>query len=284
MILSTSCTDRAADSYAEAPQVESDNLYLEESAYEDSQVMKAQASSGQPMPQKKSDRKIINRAELRYQVDNLEKGHQSVTDLIKKHEGYVSSMYEANHSYEHSTHWALRVPQERFESLLKELKSISIHLDYQRISTDDVTAEFIDIEKRLASKRMLRDRYEEILRTQAKDLAELIEAERAILAVQEEIEAKEGRLKYLKDQVAMSSITLEMYEKVEYVETPASYHTPFFTKVKDHFAKGWEVVQGLALIIIALWPFLLLFLIVYLMRGKIVSYLPWTKKTAGGLS
>ena len=214
-------------------------------------------------------RRVMYTTSTRFQVENLKEAHNQLSQTVEKFSGYISRMDESNYSYEYLKRYTIRIPQEKYQSFLSQAESMSMFTDYQRMHAQDVTEEFIDIEKRLASKRLLRDRYEEILRTQAKSLKELLEAERAILQVQEEIEAKEGRLNYLKNQVSMATIEVEMYEKVEYVETPASFETPFLSKVKSSLLKGWEVVQGICLIILSLWPFVLVVLGIYLMRKRL---------------
>ncbi len=216
-----------------------------------------------------SERKIVYTTSTRFQVENLKNAHSLLNQSVEAQSGYISRMDESNHNYEYVKRYTIRIPQKNYQSFLTQTESLSLFTDFQRMQAQDVTEEFIDIEKRLASKRLLRDRYEEILRTKAESLKELLEAERAILQIQEEIEAKEGRLHYLKNQVSMATIEVEMYEKIDYVETPASYETPFLTKVKTSLSKGWEVVQGVCLIVLSLWPFIIIALGIYLLRKRL---------------
>ena len=51
--------------------------------------------------------------------------------------------------------------------------------------------------------------------------------------------------------------TIELYEKVEYKETPTSYEKSFLSKSKEAFVSGWDFISNLTLGIIYIWPLLI---------------------------
>ena len=67
-----------------------------------------------------------------------------------------------------------------------------IFLDKEDITSNDVTAEFVDIESRLKTKKEVRNRYITILKTKTGKVKDIIQAEEAIRKITEEIEVKEG--------------------------------------------------------------------------------------------
>ena len=75
----------------------------------------------------------------------------------------------------------------------------------------------------------------------------------------EEIEAAQGRLKYLQNRVSYSMIVIELYEKVDYKEEPVSYEKSFWIQSKEGFVQGWELISLIVVGIINIWPVVLIF-------------------------
>ena len=76
------------------------------------------------------------------------------------------------------------------------------------IEAEDVSKEIVDTEARLRQRSLLAERLTEILRTRKGSVAELVEAERAVAAAQEEIDQARGWLAALRARVAMSTIEI----------------------------------------------------------------------------
>jgi hypothetical protein len=204
-------------------------------------------------------RQIIKTANYRIQVKDVNASSRNATALATKHGGYVSDSELTNSSYETTNIIWVRVPASRFDSLLDDLGSEAIFTQYKRISSQDVTEEYVDITTRLKTKMEVRDRYVDILRTKAKTVKDVLDAEEQIRIIQEEIEAKEGRLRYLKDQVGMSTIRLELYQSIEYRQEPNVFHESFWSKLVSGLKNGWELMQGLVIGLVSIWPLVLLF-------------------------
>ncbi|MCC6725158.1 MAG: DUF4349 domain-containing protein, partial [Saprospiraceae bacterium] len=203
-------------------------------------------------------RQIIKTADYRIQVENVDKSSRRANDLATKHGGYVSDSELTNSSYETTNRITIRVPANRFDSLLNDLGTDAIYTAHKRIGSQDVTEEYVDITTRLKTKIEVRDRYVDILRTKAKTVKDVLAAEEQIRIIQEEIEAKEGRLRYLKDQVGMSTIQLELYQSIEYRPEPNAFHESFWTKLVGGLKNGWELLQGIVIFFINIWPLLIL--------------------------
>lgn len=203
-------------------------------------------------------RQIIKTANYRIQVKDVNESSRKANQLATKHGGYVSDSELNNSSYEITNVLTIRVPAARFDSLLDDLGSDAIHTAYKRISSQDVTEEYVDITTRLKTKKEVRDRYVDILRTKARTVKDVLDAEEQIRIIQEEIEAKEGRLRFLKDQVGMSTIRLELYQAIEYRPEPNAFHESFWTKLTIGLKNGWELLQGIVLFFINIWPLLLI--------------------------
>ncbi len=88
--------------------------------------------------------------------------------------------------------------------------------------------------------------------------------EEQIRVIREEIESKEGRQKYLNDQVSFSTITVSFYQETETSSAPAH---PFYVKIWESFIEGWHSFFNMIIGLFYLTPYiLLLFGVCYLLR------------------
>ncbi|MBI5917256.1 MAG: DUF4349 domain-containing protein [Bacteroidetes bacterium] len=223
-----------------------------------------QPQPNQPIPDKqpaveKIARQIIKTANYRIQVKDVNASSRQANLLATQHGGYVSDSELTNSSYETTNAITIRVPAARFDSLLDDLGHEAIFTQYKRITSQDVTEEYVDITIRLKTKIAVRDRYVDILRTKAKTVKDVLAAEEQIRIIQEEIEAKEGRLRYLKDQVGMSTIRLELYQEIEFRPEPNAFRESFWVKLWTGLQNGWSLLQGIVIFFINIWPLVILF-------------------------
>lgn len=226
---------------------------------------------------KLENRKLIWTADLEFQVKNVDKSTEEINKLSEKYDGFVSDMNLSNNSDRITNSITVRVPNSKFQKFVSAIKGQSVFMDRSDISSQDVTEEFVDINARLKAKREVRDRYIEVLKTKTGTVKDIIEAEEAIRVITEEIEAKEGRLRYLNDRIDLSTVTITMYEKVKFVDAPERFEKDYSDDVSESFGTGWEAVKVILLGFISIWPLLLVGLITLSVwkRKKIVG---WFKK------
>ena len=203
--------------------------------------------------QKHPVQKIIYSADMSFQVANVNQSTENIKSTCNKYGAHISKMNMNSETYRVSNTIQIRVSEDSFDKMIEDFKKSSVHMDELNIKSNDVTAEFIDVQSRLKTKKASRNRYITVLQTKAGTVEEIISAEEAIRRITEEIEAKEGRLRYLRDKVKFSTITLNIYETIDRPETTA-YVTPYLDKAKDGFGNGWSFIVKLTLVLINLWP------------------------------
>lgn len=251
-----------------APAESSKQMESQDESYQFNKIQSIGTSSSQETLKTLEVRKLIWRANLNFQVKNVDEATSSILAMSDKHGGTISDMQMTSNAYQTVNKITLRVPNSEFQTLIQSIKGEAIYLDEASISSEDVTEEYVDIESRLAAKRDVRDRYIEILRTRTGTIEEVIAAEEAIRKITEEIEAKEGRLRFLKDRVSFSTITLSIYQKVDFKTAPTVYEKPYSEEVGESFGSGWGAIKTLFLGIILLWPLLLPVLILAIWKRK----------------
>lgn len=199
----------------------------------------------------KIEKKIIKTANISFGVSEYKKSKPNINKIIAKHKGYVASESENNSSYSISNTIIIRVPAENFEKLLSDLEGEAEDFESKSINTSDVTEEFVDIMTRLENKKKVEAQYIELLK-KARTIAEILEVNEHIRRLREEIEAKEGRLKYLKNQVGLSTITVYVHQDYSTV----SYG--FIHKVGGALGGGWEGFLGFVIGLLYIWPLLII--------------------------
>ena len=267
LFIISSCNQNAkSESYAlESVAVTEDykSLEVEESATRVNDLEK---------PEFSNDLKIIKSAIARYKVKNVKRSTQQIKAIAGKMDAYISDLRFQNNLYSKENRFTIKVPAQHFDVLMDSINTVVEFVEYENITTKDVTEEYIDIETRLKTKLEVKQRYEEILRKNAKTVKDILATEEKLRVIQEEIESAQGRLKYLSNKVAYSTIQVDLYETVEYKEEPASYTKTFWDKTKDGFIFGWHIIENIVLGIIHIWPIVFgIGLLVWFIRKKLIK-------------
>ena len=209
--------------------------------------------------------KIIKNADLRFESTDLEKTYTNLVINIKKTNAIIQSDAEIKTDYNMTRNLTIRIPSKNFDAFISELSKGVAYFDRKEISSRDVTAEYIDTDSRIASKKKLEIRYLELLK-KANKVQEMLEIEKQLSEIREEIEAKEGQLNYLQNQVSMSTINVEFYKNMA---TESGVRVSFLGKIWTAIVSGFNGVGVFLLYILEMWPFVLgISAIIYLIRKR----------------
>ena len=149
-------------------------------------------------------RKIIYTADLNLESTEFDSASASLLDALAQAGGYVQSS-ESGGSTEYGrwVRWSLRVPADQYRSFLTAAENSASRTSLSE-STEDVTADYVDVEARLNSLEAQRQRLEE-LRAQAGNLEDLLAIENQLTQVQYQIESYTGQKRVLDDQITYST-------------------------------------------------------------------------------
>jgi hypothetical protein len=202
---------------------------------------------------------IIKNASVRFQVENFKDATQKIKDLVKESGGYIASSNENNSGYSMEGNTIIRVEAKNFEVLIEKLITLSIYLNYNNTRAEDVTEEYVDLQARLKNKRELEKRYIEFLK-EAKKVEDMLSIEREINNIRSEIEAKEGRLKYLMNRAQYSTIELSYYQTFEVIKNQPD--RSFFTRIAEGVVNGWDGFLDFLVALSNAWVFIFLMILV----------------------
>jgi len=230
------------------------------------EVISSYDSGGMNQISEIQEQKIIKNANLEFETQELDKTHQTILGLASQYKGLVQSDNSGKAYDKIYRHITLRVPSENFQIVVDGISDGVAYFDRRVITRQDVTEEFVDIQARLKAKKELESRYLELLK-QAKNVKEMLEIERELSQIREEIEVKEGRLKFLESRVSMSTINVSFYKTTVETGVRVSYGAKMLNSLKG----GWEGVSVFFLGILYLWPLFLLAIIIILVVRRLIK-------------
>lgn len=252
----SACEPNNGSSYAEDIALEAP---MEEFAPRN-ESMKVSADAGRSMvasfaDDSQIDTKIITSASLNLEVQNLETFEAELKTLLSQFKASINNQSRNDYDRRMESNFTIRVPSSNFDQLFEALKPLAKKVENQSINLQDVTEQFIDVESRIKNRKALEERYRELLK-QAKNVNDILTIERQLNQIRSEIESQEGRLKYLNDQVDMSTIQLNAFEIKPFVYEPEPTDG-FGQQILKSLSDGWNRLIHLVIWVISLWPFAL---------------------------
>jgi hypothetical protein len=180
---------------------------------------------------------IIRTGTATVRVDSLEAAMARVEQLARSLGGYIanSSVQTGSENVRQAT-LEMKLPAERWNQALGGLKPIG-KLESQQTATEDVGEEFVDVSARMANARRLEARLLDLLATRTGKLDDVLAVERELSRVREEIERSEGRLRFLRSRVAVSTLTVQLHE-------PSPLLEPGESPILDAFRQAWRNFVG----------------------------------------
>jgi len=209
------------------------------------------------------DRKIIYEADVTLIVKDFAKLERDVPALVKSHSGYLAEVeVDRTHGRFLTGRWVVRVPVEQYEAFLDSLSELGVPETFNQ-TAQDVTEEYVDLEARIANKKRLEERILDLLESSEGEIKDVIEVERELARVRSEVEQMEGRLRYLQNRTALTTVTIRGIERQDYVPPQA----PSFL---GRIGQAWETSlislrrfgEGLTVTVVFLFPWLVLLVVV----------------------
>ncbi|MDI9342056.1 MAG: DUF4349 domain-containing protein [Sediminibacterium sp.] len=215
-------------------------------------------------------KKIIKEGNINLKTKDILAAKRYLDQAIKLHQGYYEKEELQNNDYSTVYSLKIRIPAEQFEKLVLTIENGKDEILEKNIRANDVTEEFVDIETRLNNKREYLKRYRDLL-LKANSVKDILEIEGSIRGLEEELESTEGRLKYLSDQVAYSTLEVNLTYNKEYTYKPAE-KDPFGERIKKALSGGWNGFVDFIITLFYIWPLMLIF------SGIFYWFRKWQKK------
>jgi hypothetical protein len=217
--------EQAADSTTTvakaAPNTISETQGLKASAENFAQAEEAQAQQPETPAPELANRKLIRNATVELEIVSFDDAVQKITAFANEDRGYVAttnSQKQANGKLRGQV--IVKVLPENLDRLLQKLRGLG-ELKNQTVGTEDVTKAYFDTDARLKNAHVMEQRLIDMLNTKTGKVSDLLQVEKELGRVREEIEKMQGDLKYWDSQVQFATVTISLTEKD--MEEPAAF-------------------------------------------------------------
>jgi len=187
---------------------------------------------------------VIKTADLEVEVEGFADAMSRATSVAARYQGFVVSTSTGGAEARRGT-IVLRVPAERFEDAMNDLRGLG-EVRRQRVAGEDVGQEFVDLEARLrhldAQEQVMLGLFDE-----AATVADTIRIQNELSGIQLQIEEIEGRLRYLRDQTSLSTISVTLAE--EGVAAPGAFDRAWERAVDGFLSVLAALVVGLGFVL-----------------------------------
>jgi hypothetical protein len=202
----------------------------------------AGAPAGEPVAGKLA-RKIKYIADIQLAVTDFDIAEQKLMDLVAGNDGiFAQSDVAGSKGAPRSGRWRIRVPVESFQSFMAAVRQLGVP-QIARADSDDVTAEYVDLEARLRNKKIEEETMRGYLmdRKIAAKLDDIFTIEHELVRVRGEIEQMEAQRRLMDNLTALATINIQMHEEKNFI--PPQEPT-FAAKTRAAFSNSADSMIG----------------------------------------
>ncbi|BAY18455.1 hypothetical protein NIES21_43020 [Anabaenopsis circularis NIES-21] len=220
----------------------------------------AQKVEAAPVPRARPQ--LIKKAAMKIVVNSVEQSIDAVAQIIAKQQGDLIGLNERQPTKENSRHTAsiqLRVPQNLLEPTLEELAKLGT-IESRNITAEDVGDRLVDFQARLTNLRKTEANLQKIM-DRAGSVRDVLSVAQELSQVRQSIEQIDAQLKNLQNQVAYSTITLNLEAAV----SSASPQRAVGSQIQETWNKSTQSLGGftIGLLKLGIWlivytPYLLI--------------------------
>lgn len=235
------------------------------------QITRKVSSNEEKIPDVKDQRMIIKTGSLSIEVEKFDEAEGKINNVVKGFNGFIAnSKSSSNSSGNKSGTITVKVPADKFDALILEAGKIGKVMN-QNIQANDVTEEYVDLDARLKTQKELEQRLVKLLNEKASRLTEVIEVEEKLASVRQKIESIEGKMKLLKSQSDLSTLSISVYEpSMINTSTGGGFFYELGQAVKKGLSGFTNVLAVSITLLIALIPIIVFVLIIIWIIRKIL--------------
>jgi hypothetical protein len=199
-----------------------------------------EADAGAPVPGDSElelapiQRQLIRHADVTLIVDDFSRSGELLKTRALESGGYIANEEARQWNGTWTGQFQIRLPASQLDPFLEALGNMG-DIENRNLYTEDVTMEYVDVQSRIQMMRIKEARLLELI-SQSGDLADLLKVENELASTRGDLESLEGRMRYLSNQVAYSTLQLQVRQKV--VSTGDIQGTGLFSapgRVKEAF-------------------------------------------------
>jgi|GEM_PF-457267 len=159
-----------------------------------------------------TQKKVIKTGDLSLVVESSSVAAVTIGAIAETNGGFVlsSNVYKTSGTQEEG-YVSIKVPFEKFEGALKDIKNVAAQIKSETVTASDVTQEYVDLQAQIKNYESEEAQYREIMKRAVK-ISDVLEVQSKLSEVRGRIDMLQGRLNYLASQTDMSLITVRLSE------------------------------------------------------------------------
>lgn len=224
---------------------------------------KGSGFSGMGTDQEGLNRKLVYKANLTMKVKSYADAQAEVRNLVTLSGGYILQFSENSTSREEGGNFVLKIPSTGFSTFLKELEKIPNEAIQRNVQAQDFSEEYVDLEAQLKAKQVVEARYLEFMQ-KATRTDELVQYTNELAKIQEAIERMKGRMRFIDQNVAFSTVEIRLYQPGSTLDTQKS--DSVFGRSRDAMLSSMGFLagfgQGLVVFLAGIIPILAIGLVI----------------------
>ena len=212
--------------------------------------------------------KIIYSSDVTVETTSFDETVARVEGMAKEYGGWIESssvnganFYDVSRGYSRNRNasFSLRIPSSRFNEVMGTLSELG-NIPYSHTYTENVTAQYYDVQARLTAYEAQETRLLEMMEL-AETVEDVILLESRLSELRYQIESLQSTLKNWDRRVSYSSVYLTVKEVQEYTPEPevrVSYGEELIGALKDGLVGVGEFLKGLLLFLVEILPALVI--------------------------
>jgi hypothetical protein len=181
-------------------------------------------------------RSIIYRGSMSVRVKNVTAAASQITGIATTAGGFIGSDNRSRDSGNDTATMELRVPADKFASVVDQLSKLGAE-ESRQISTEDVTEQTVDLDARISVQQARVDSGRKLLAS-AKSLSDLVMLEREVATRESDLASLQAKKRHLADLVALSTISVTLLNE----QAPAPKPKPEKHGFVGGLAAGWHAL------------------------------------------
>ena len=165
--------------------------------------------NGVPALQTSIDRKIVQTASIQLQVEEVGASFEEVGRVATGAGGFVASSNFAYKGEQQIASMTIRVPAERYQTVLAELRDLGVKVDSESSNSQDATEEYTDLQSRLRTLEATEQQLLGLL-ARATTITDIITVQDRLNATTGQIEQVKGRMQLLDNLTSLATITVHL--------------------------------------------------------------------------
>jgi hypothetical protein len=171
-------------------------------------------TSGDVYAAPSSPRLIIQNADLSIVVKDVDARLKAIQDMAKNLGGFIVSVnvyqtYTNAGDQVPQAQIVIRVPQEKLEDALTQIKKDTVDVQNETRSGNDVTDQYVDLQSRLKAKQVAEEQLISIMKD-AHKTEDVLAVYSQLQQIESDIEVLKGQIKYYEQSAALSAITVNI--------------------------------------------------------------------------